>query len=315
MGIASSVHAQSLGAAALTITVDPAYPQPYSTITITPQSTLVDLSASVITISVNGKAIWKGSGTGGTAYQVGGSGETDTITVTAVSGGNTYEASITVHPSSVALVMEPLSSTHPFYEGGALIAPEGRMRFVALTDVRGSRGAINPSQLVYTWKTGNQILQDASGIGRSTLIALAPLLYRDTDLSVTVSTQSGVGMGQASLAISPTEPSVVLYHDGPLLGPNFDSALGSDYTMSGTEDAFRAVPYFFGSIPALAWSVNGVENGSDPVVTVRTTGTGAGTSALSVTANSVGSDTLSGASSEVNIHYGARAESTNIFGL
>lgn len=311
--IASSAHAQMLGAQPLSLTVNPAYPQPYQTITITPSSNLLDLAASTVTISVNGKVVGKGSGQPVT-YQVGPAGEVDTITVSAVTPSGTYTQKVTVRPAGVALVMEPSSVTHPFYQGGAQVASEGRMRIIATPDFRLSNGSIvDPATLAYTWKSGDQILQNASGLGKSVLIADAPTRYRDTTVAVTVSMPDGSIAAQAAVDVSPIDPYIVLYRDGPLLGPDFDTAITGTYTMPGDEDTFRAVPYFFPSMPTFAWTVDGKQNGTEPVITVRTAGSAAGTSAISVDANQSG--TYQSASASFSVSYGQNGHPTNIFGL
>lgn len=312
LSFALGAHAQMLGAEPLTISVSPEYPQPYQTITITPSSNLLDLVASTVTISVNDKVIGKGSGQSVT-YQVGPAGEVDTIAVSAVTPSGTYTKKIVVHPAGVALVMEANSTTHPFYEGGAQVASEGRLRVIAMPDFRTTGGkAIDPTTLSYAWKSGDQLLQNASGIGKSVLIADAPIRYRDTTVSVTVSTIDGSVAAQAAINVSPVDPYLIIYRNGPLLGPDFGTAESGTYAMTGDEDTFRAVPYFFPATPTFVWSVDGKQNGTEPVITVRTTGSSAGTSVISVEASQSGS--YQSASASFSVNYGQSAL-PNIFGL
>lgn len=306
-------HAQALGAEPLTISISPQNPQPYQSVTVTPQSTLFDLNASTVTISLNGTVLQKGSGSQPVSFVTGPVGETDTITVSASSPAGNYEKTVVVRPASVALVLEPVSTTHPFYGGGALIASEGRVRLIAIPEFRDAKGPLASAGLVYTWKAGDRIMLDQSGIGRSILTALAPIRYRDTDVSVTVSTPDDSIIGQASVTLSATDPLLTIYRDDPLSGPDFDTALTGNFTMGGNEEAFRAVPYFFSGTQALAWSVNGAVSGSDPVITVRTTGDSAGTANLSVTASE--SNALQSADAALPVHFGGTKNSTSIFGL
>ncbi len=82
------VHAQQyLGADPITVDISPEYPAPYDVVTVSPGSTLLDLSASSVTVALNGKVVSTGSGTASTQVQMGGPGEKTTITVTAASGG------------------------------------------------------------------------------------------------------------------------------------------------------------------------------------------------------------------------------------
>ncbi len=42
------------------------------------------------------------------------------------------------------------------------------------------------------------------------------------------------------------------------------------------------MPYFFAHAPAITWSLNGTNQGNDANITVRSTGSGAGTASLGV---------------------------------
>lgn len=314
MGAASLAHAQTLGADPLTVDITPANPAPYQTITITPHSTLTDLSASTVTVTVNSAVISKGSGGTGVSATVGGPGTATNITVAVAGAGGNYSKSITLRPESVALIEEPTSTTHPFYGGGALIAPQGRVRLIAMPNFySASGGSVAADSLVYNWKLGDQILQGSSGIGKSVLLVSAPVQYRDAAITVTVSSQDGSLVGSAAITLTPLSPVLLIYRNEPLLGPLFDEVAAEPYAMTGAEDSFRAVPYFFASAPAITWNVNGSADGTEPVVTVRTTGSSAGTAVLSATASQA--DTYQNAQDSRTIHYGASSSGGGIFGL
>ncbi|MDB5244996.1 MAG: hypothetical protein JWN90_101 [Parcubacteria group bacterium] len=308
------VHAQSQfgNVDPLTLTIDPNYPKPYQIVTVTPGSDLIDLSASTVTFSVNGTVVQRGSGTESASIAVGGPGTVTNITLTVVNNGQTYTEKTSVRPADVALVLEPISSTHPFYEGAPLIGSEGRLRLIAVPDLRTSVGKPIPaSSLVYTWKNDDQILQSSSGIGKSVLSATASVRYRDSTITVIVSSQDSSITGSASVRISPTDPVVRIYENDPLLGPRYENALPNSITMTGSEETYRVVPYFFSSLPSLAWSVNGTPSQTGQDITVRPTGNGKGTALLGVDAES-DSPVQSGASS-LSVTFGASAK--NIFGF
>jgi len=307
------LYAQTLGAEPLSANVFPQYPQPYDAVTVTPQSSAFDLNASTVTVTLNGTQIAKGSGALAATFTAGPAGETDTVVITAAAPGGTYQKTVIIRPASVALVMEPLSTVHPFYAGASLLASGGRVRLIALPEFRSAKGPLAASGLVYTWKSGNQILIDQSGIGRSVLTSTGPIQYRDAAVSVTVSTPDNSTVGSASIALSPVDPQLVIYDNNPLSGPNFDAAVGSTFAMSGNEESFRAVPYFFPSAPNLTWSVNGNPSGTDPVITVRTTGDSAGTASVSASASQSGS--YQSAQDSFSVSFGQGGGGTNIFGL
>ncbi len=298
----------------LTVSIAPSYPRPYQTVTVTPGSTLLDLSSSKVKVSVNGTNVYEGSGTQPTNVRAGGLGEKTTVVVTVTDpAGGTYTKTQVIRPAEVSLVMEPASTVHPFYQGGALVASEGRVRLVAVADLRSAPGTRLPaSSLVYTWRLGDRVLTDASGIGRTTLIATAPVRYRNADITVTVTSPDSALVGEAVTRIAATDPVVRIYRNDPLLGPNFDVALSNRFSMPDTEATFRAVGYFFAVPPAFAWAVNGTPNGTDKDITVRATGSGQGTARLDLTATETAS--RRNAESQVTIDFGS-ATGFGFFGL
>lgn len=279
-----AAHAQ-LGADPLTIQINPDYPRPFQAITITPDSNLIDLAASEVTITVNGEVVLRGSGRETAVATVGGAGTVTNIVVTAVNEGQTYTARATVRPADVALVLEPQTTSHPFYEGSPLVGSESRLRIVAIPDLRTAAGApIAAANLVYTWRNGDQVLQSASGIGKQVLTGVAPVRYRDTTISVTVSTQDQSVVGIGRVIIAPIDPVVRMYENDPLLGPRFETALSRPVTITESEVTYRAVPFHFGSLPTLTWSVNGTASQAGQDITVRPSGSGRGRAMLSVQA-------------------------------
>ncbi len=312
LGAGYAAHAQIGSTEPLTLTINPSFPRPYQIITVTPQSSLINLAASTVTFTVNGTVVQSGSGGESASIAVGGPGTLTTIRVTAVQDGQTYTQTATIRPADVALIVEPTSTTHPFYKGASLIGSEGRLRVIAVPDLRASSGAqISPSSLVYTWKNGNQVLQSASGIGKTVLTATAPVRYRDTVITVTVSSQDSSVVGQASVAISPRDPLIRIYENDPLLGPRFETALSDSVTLTESEATYRAVPYYFTSLPSLTWEVNGSPSQTGKDITVRPSGNGKGTAVLGVSATT---GTLGqSAQTRLSVTFGEAAN--NIFGF
>lgn len=311
----STAFAQNFtGVDPLTVSISPSNPRPYQTVTVTPGSTLIDLLSGTVRVSVNGKSVAEGSGASSVPVTVGGPGESTVISVRVVVAGQTYVKEITIRPADVALVVDPVSTAHPFYEGASLPAVQGRVRIVAVADMRSNPGTrLGAQNLVYTWKLGDKILADQSGIGRSVLTATAPVRYRDAQVSVTVTSPDNANLvATAATTIAPVDPVIRIYRDDALMGPLFDHALTDSYTMGTGEESFRAVAYFFGAPPSLSWAVNDQVSSTDKDVTVRTTGSGAGIASLSLTATSPATNQT--ASNRLSVHFGAKS-SFNLFGF
>jgi hypothetical protein len=312
--VALPASAQSIAQDPLTVDITPSYPTPYQTVTISPSSTLIDLSASLITVSVNGTVIQKNGGSAPVQFQTGAPGSTSVIKVTArANNGQSYTKQLTVHPADVSLIVEPVTTTHPFYKGASLVASEGRVRLVAIPDLRTSSGALIPaSSLVYTWKNGDKLLQSDSGIGKSVLDATAPVRFRDTTITVTVATLDTSVVAQGSAPISPVEPIARIYQNDPLLGPLYNVALPKTISMSDAEDTFRGVAYFFAGNPALSWTVNDTQSQNGKDITVRSSGSGTGSAVVGFNAKNDATNQL--ADTSMSIQFGAK-KSLGIFGL
>lgn len=310
-----ALYAQALGAEPLTVRIAPAYPRPYQTVQVSAQSSLVNLAASTVRISANGTLVREVSGTESAQVTLGGPGTATTIGISVTGPDGSYQKTVTIRPADVALIVDPLSTAHPFYGGGSLIPSEGRVRLVAMPDFRTASGArLDPAQLVYTWKAGDRLLTAESGVGKSTLLAQAPVRYRDTKVSVRVSTADGSIASESETTISPIDPALAIYRMDPLLGPDFANAITGSYAMSDDEASFRAVPYFFASAPTLFWSMNASPAGTKPDVTVRTTGSQSGSATLSVEAGGNGLE-LTRARSSFSVFFNASDDSSGFFGL
>lgn len=306
------LHAQDVGAEPLTVRISPQYPKPYQTVVVTPASTLIDLSASTVSVSANGTLVQKGTGAEKANVTLGAPGTATTISVSAVNNGKTYTKQVVVRPADAALIIEPSTTAHPFYKGGVAVAPEGGLRLIALPDLRNASGRIAPESLVYTWRLGDRVLEAQSGIGKTTLTATAPVRYRDTTVTLTVATQDSSIVAQTSAVVAPIDPLMRVYSNDPLLGPLFEKAFSGTVTLTGNEQTFRTVPYFFPSTPTLTWFVNSAVSGADRDITLRSTGSGGGTATL--TASGKHPQNFQTASTRITVKFGNES-GLGIFGL
>lgn len=318
LALPASAGAQALlpGSDPFTVSVLPEYPKPYDNILIKTGSTLLNLAECVVTVSVNGTVVQEDSGTRPATARMSGPGSATVIKVSVKDpSGAVYTKELTLRAADVALVIEPTSTTHPFYEGAAMVAPEGRVRLVALPDFRTAAGTPIPAKdLVYTWKNGDQILNDQSGIGRSVLDGVAPVRYRNAEITVTVTDKGHSFAGAASAVVAPTDPFILIYRTYPLLGTWFERAIGGSATLTDTEDSYRAVGYSFRNAPSYAWTVNGQANETDDDITVRVTTPGSGTAQVAVTATQGAGAFLQRVEQAFSLNFSS-SRSTGIFGL
>jgi hypothetical protein len=181
--------------------------------------------------------------------------------------------------------------------------------------MRTARGTqVSPAALSYSWTVDGTQIANASGIGKNAIVVASPLIYRARNVSVAITTQDGTLAGGATLSLDPQQPTMRLYEADPLSGIRFDRALSGTYQLTGTEASLYAAPFSFPTstgAPALTWFLNSSAAGTEPSITLRSTGSGKGTAHVSVSA-SAGSFTS--AAAELNLTFGSSG-STNLFGL
>lgn len=297
----------------LSLVISPQYPRPHETVLITPRSTQFSLSSAEVVITANGTVIERGSGERTAAVKLGGPGTATTVVVTATQNGAVYTAETTIRPADVALVLEPLTTSHPLYEGGSLVAAQGPVRLVAIADLRSTGGArISSGSLTYTWRLGNKILTEESGLGRSALVATAPARFRDAEVSVTVATADERVVGYSEVTVSPASPSIYAYRTDPLLGIDLAHALSGTFALRREEESFAAIPFNFSLTPQLRWTLNGADSGSDSVLTVRTDDGASGRASVQYSASL---DTASGGSATGAFTLTFGGVRNSIFGL
>lgn len=306
----SSLSAQSLdvgnmGGEPFSISVSPQYPVPLGTATVSLLPGFVNLANATVSVSADGKTLYSGSARP-VAVPLGRAGRVTSVDISVSSAGSTYRQTVSIRPQDVVLVAEPLSSLPPLYPGGALVAPEGKVRVVAVANLAGGSGAsLDPSTLAYVWTVGGVRMANSSGIGKSAIMVASPLPYRATDISVDVMSRDGGLAGGAELSLTAAEPFVRIYENDPLLGIRFERALSGTYTIKGAESAFYAAPFGLptaGGGPLLTWFIDGARAQEGSVITLRPAGKGEGGASLSLVASA---GAYASASASVSLLFGA----------
>jgi len=255
------------GASALIISAAPAHPTPNSTVELTAESPLLDLADSDIEWSVNGKS----AGSGETIrVQLGPLGQETDVSVSVSGTSGSDSAQISLVPSSIDLLWEADSYVPPFYLGRALPGSGSMIRLFAIPHMVQAGSEIAPSGLQYTWKLNGATLKAQSGIGESSIVVPAAILYGSDTIIVDVVAPSNGLSAEASISIRTGDPYLALYDDSPLFGIMYHQSLSGESNADESETSFAAVPYFAEvSTPndqslAYAWTVNGSSVNADP---------------------------------------------------
>ncbi|MFZ3043938.1 MAG: hypothetical protein WA058_02420 [Minisyncoccia bacterium] len=314
-----AVSAQSLGGlgdtgTSFTVSVNPQYPVPNGTASLSFLSSTLDLANTTLSVSVGGTNIYQGS-VRPVAVTLGKAGSITNIVATIVAGGISYKQTLSIQPQDVVLIAEPISSAPMLYRGKPSVPLEGDVRVVAMANLRNAAGkAADPSTLSYSWTVDGAQIANSSGIGKTAIIVASPLQYRARDVSVAVMNPDGALVGGDSLSLSATDPLIRLYENDPLLGIRFDRALPADYSIIGSEAALFAAPFSLpttSGIPFIQWFLNGETAQTGNSITLRPSGSGQGSASLSLTASS-GTDTT--ATANILLKFNIQ-KSSNFFGL
>jgi hypothetical protein len=263
------VHAQSLPIPGISqtpvITLSPAYPQPFDTVTAHVAIPNADVSSSDIAWLLDNKPIAEGTGTASTTFTVGDVGTLQTLSVIVrTPEGTTTAAQATINPVRITLQWEANTYTPPLYRGRALYsagAPITVEAQVLYKDVSGT--VILPNELVYNWKRNGSALQSDSGRGKSVLHTAGPKFYGEDIISVDIRTKQGISIGTAATRVETTDPVLDLYLWSPVTGPAYGSAVSNTEGSVGNATTVVAEPYFMSAPTAksplliYSWLVNG----------------------------------------------------------
>lgn len=316
-GLAATTKAQVTvidGVEAFSLLTSPELPKAHQPFTVTATGTLAPLSDAKIQFFVNGVLNTESEGRPFITLTAPESGKSMIVRAVVETAEETYQNQIIVSPQDAVLILEPLSTIPETYKGAALLPARTEARIVAIPDFRTANGnSIPASELVYSWQVGERLLEDFSGIGRSTLRIEGPSRYRTETVSVYVTTQDKRFVARADVEMTPVPPVVRLYRTTPLVGTVFSTAIGASFVMSSDEDTFTAFPFFFRDWPALSWRVGGVSGGSDRALTVRSGGSGEGSANVQVEASDA--ETLSVARASTQVSFGNSASRPTFPGL
>ncbi len=204
----------------------------------------------------------------------------DTMNVTArflFPSGRVSEASLTLRPVQVDIILEPLTHVPVFYRGRSLATQQSTIRAIALVYADGSG---KPSTgFSYKWQTNGTVIEGGS-LYEGNVIEFDPPLRRTITLELEVADKQGTPVGSKTVTFPLVQPSVLFYEHNPLRGLS-PIAVGNPFRFGSPEVTVRAEPYNI-SIDALndplreiTWRLNGADTltGPDPyIITLREQG-------------------------------------------
>lgn len=269
LGFATPAHAQfgltNIGDA-LSIGFSPATPGPGDTVTVSVQSSLVDITGSDILWQADGKKIAEGRGVDSASVKAGALGVETRVEVTVTTpDGTSASTEATINPTELDLLVDSDSYTPPFYRGWPRPSAGTAVRIQAFPRFRRGNAMVPASELIYTWRRNDEVLGSISGRGKSAAVIPVEHLFSTDTISVEARSADDQLSHISSVPVTAEEPVLNLYEDHPLYGVLYHHALSASTLIPGVEATFAVVPFFAQARsvydPALNfdWRVNSVK--------------------------------------------------------
>lgn len=306
--------------------VSPQTPGPNTQVTIQIEGVGTFLGDSTVIWTENGKVVSSGVGDRTLTFTTGSLG-TETHIHSEVDSAT--EGTITNDwvfvPSTITMLWEADTSVPPLYRGKALYSGGSNVKVIAFPSIVVNGKNLPTNSLSFQWTLDDNPLTQQSGLGQNTLTFTGNQLQSQEDAEVTVYYgASEVGYGE--VIIPATTPQILFYVNDPLRGLLLDSALPASVTMNTTELTLQAVPYYFANQSlangdaTYAWTLNGNDttgpNAAEGLLTLRQTGSGAGSADIGVAVqNANPSMLIQSAQTAIQILFGQSSSGSSLFGL
>jgi len=240
------------------IEIQPEFPRPGEAIT----ATLTDYRGSSfganVTWVLNGRVIPDAENQRQTIVTAGEAGVAQTIEAILTKGsGQGERLRAIVKPIYLDIVIEPQTRTPDFYLGRSLPSIGSIVNATALISGDNSR----VSDLVFTWRIGQQVIEGGPIRGRNQVSYTTPMGSSET-LSVQVAKTDGTVIARRSVSIPSVEPIVQFYELSPLFGIS-NKVIGSTVPLIGNSTIVKVEPYYldsrvYNNPSIIQWKLGGV---------------------------------------------------------
>jgi len=242
----------------ITIATTPENPGPGENVTVHVHSYVSNLDAVSITWYVNGKKANSGIGQKSTSFVMPTSGGNTTVRATIALPDGATERQIIIRPSTMVLLYEATDAyVPPFYRGKALPVTGSSIKVVALPEIKGTGGFVNPKSIIYEWQQNYTNDVEASGYSKNSFIFVNDYLEDADVIGVRASTADGQESLSGNITINPSAPVISFYSYSKDFGVLWEKALKNSHRVNG-EEIVVAEPYFMTpkeiKTPRLIWN-------------------------------------------------------------
>lgn len=227
----------------ISIRTNPETPAPNQDVQVIVESYAVNLNTANIIWYIDGIALKEGPAEKvfNTRTKDFGVPVTIDIVILTADGGR-FDKQIVLKPEEVDMLWEANTYVPPFYKGKALPTYKSIVKVTAIP--RFNSLSSNPAEYYYRW-TMNRTTGLGEALAKNS--AVLQVGWADSRMPVNVEvTKLGTDYKANAVQYIPvTEARAQFYELAPLLGIQFNKALGGSVVANGTDFRIRAVPYFF----------------------------------------------------------------------
>lgn len=307
--------------------VTPETPGADETVLIEVQGVGSFLGSADIVWKRDGTTVKSGVGERNYTFVTGALGQKTAITVAIDSSQGSFAQTFIFNPSRINLLWEAYTTVPPLYKGKALYSAGSDYKVVAFPTVYSGASRVTANALNYQWFYRDDLIPEASGLGRFTFSRTGDQLQQSEDVAVDVY-YGTAKVGHGELSVPASDPFIQLYSRDALRGTLYDAALPAAISLVGREITVQAEPYYFstatkksGMIP-FVWTLND-EPASGPdspsgILTLRQSGSGTGSATIGVSLQNNNPDQfVQTAGTALHIEFGAKQGNSilNFFGL
>lgn len=237
----------------------PERPKPGELVTFVAKSFQFDINEADITWAVNGKPARSGKGLTTFTMTAGAAGSLNEVEARVNSSGGAAAAqSVTVVPVALRFYWWTNTYVPAWYRGKALPSPGARI----LIEARPSFPENIKAALTYSWYVNDQLIREASGVGKTILAHSLPTLPSlENSVRVRVTNAAKTIDAEETFILPKSPAEALVYEVRPLEGVNAARAVQSLTRPAGKTVEFLVEPFF---VPRLfldsleyRWRLNG----------------------------------------------------------
>ena len=255
-------HAQNnlqYGEEQLTIDLDPLFPTPESEFTASINDYALPIQGIGINWYLDGKELTESANIRTISLTSKKLGQKTTLkAVIPLPGGSSVEVEKVINPMYLDIIIEPQTRTPAFYTGRALPSTGSTVNATAVLN-----GNIESSNLLYTWRLNNTVLEGGSVRNKDTVTFTMPQGPYAT-LSLEIRTGEGEPLARRIFDITNHAPELAFYEVTTLYGLK-QKALLERTPLVGSSISVRAEPYYldvstYNDPDHLEWKIGGTRS-------------------------------------------------------